>query len=502
MIREDALQDIRAEALGRRVSAYQARMATMIETLHDTLDPQMAGWTLVGGEKGTQLYGVELTPASLDELRRQSRIAYRKNPHGKNVINTHVKFTLGKGTLIDFEEKNERALGALKGWWAKVTKAVKWFSFQREFGIRALRDGEVFVRRFPNKEGPMHIRFVDPEKISSVDPKITFGIETEPDDVETVVSYRITRSVGKEETVPSEEIVHFKIEADRNEKRGRPFLESILPLFTKYDKWVDARMVLSIVRTSVALIREVQGSTTDLLRIRSAQASAKSSSSETDKAKMLRPGTIITTTPGVKYNMVSPNLEARDAAIDGRNLKLDMAAGAGLPDSLVTMDFSGQNFASSVIAQNPAIRGFEESENLFSEPFSVIIDWFLIDGLEKGEIPNLVEEEDGTVRPINLDYDIAYPPLLKRDLRQETEAWDIMHQSGIASLRTWSLAMGLDPDQERKFMEEEMELMAAMLSKPKTKAKRAPKRAEDKEPRQNVTGGEAGVEWTPPRLLK
>lgn len=480
MLSREDIMDIKSEVMGERLLKYRANVLSILEASQKelSLDPQMTGWTQSGGEKSD--IGGELSLTDLTMLRQRSFITYYKNPHARNIINTYTKFVIGKGTLIDFMEKDEDILKDLVDWWAKFVKLNKWFSFQREFVIRSLRDGEVFVRKFPQRDGPIILRFIDPEKVASNDIKANQGIETDPQDVEKIIAYHIIKPDLGNDIVSAEDIVHLKMNVDRNVKRGRPILEPILPLLTEYDKWRAARMVLSIVRNSVALIREVQGSTTDLSRLRTAQRSSSSSTRETDRAKMLRPGTVITATPGVKYSMLAPKLEARDAATDGRNLKLDMAAGAGLPDVLVTADYAQSNFASTVISQNPAIRSFEEHENIYQEAFSVFVLWHLEDGVSKKIIP----------QDADMGFTISFPPMLSRDLRQETEAWERMNEKGVVSRRTWALRVGLNPDQERRFIEEEGELPQEPEptgnGRNDKKTKPAVKRVEDRRPREQV----------------
>jgi hypothetical protein len=449
----------------------------------------MKGWHLSAGLNSRTDEPKSVTTGDLDILRKESQKAFYRNPYGRNIINTYVKFVIGKGIIIDFKEKAEEALHAIITWWGKFARLNKWYSFQREFVTRSLRDGEVFVWRFIMSDSPPILRFVDPERVGSADPKFPEGIETDPNDVEHIVAYHIQRgSLADTVRIPAENMIHFKMGVDRNVRRGRPMLESMLPYLTKYDKWLDARMVLNIVRTSIALVRTVKGSPTNISSLRSAINSNKTSSNETDKAKMLRSGTIITATPGVEYEMLSPNLDARDAAQDGRTILLALAAAAGLPDVFVTSDFAQANFASTVTAQNPAIRAFEEHQEIYSEPFSEIISWCLEDGLDKGEIPDTVNDEKG-LRAINLDHEISYPPLLKRDFLSEVNAWERMVTVlAVSSKRTASLALGLDPDQEKKLIDEEGGNQAPEPTGNGTKP--VPKRVEDREPRDDVMGSE------------
>ena len=371
-IRSDLITTIN-EAQHRQRAIDSAMM--VMENLRDQLDPQMKGWMPTGASGDTMPLEVAIDPS---RLREESKRAFYQEPYGRVVIRNMVKFIIGSGTIINWAEKEENKLKTILAWWKKSAKSIKWFSFQREYVTRFFRDGEVFVRKFATEDGSLKLRFIDPALIADDD------IVTDPQDVQTVISYKIRVSGQEPEVVSAAEIHHLK-NADANMKRGRPILEAILPYIAKYKKWLEARMVLNIVRASVAIVKEVQGTSTDLLRLANKQK-ANDRGKDSDRTKMMQPGSIIQGTPGVKYSMLSPNLDAKDASEDGRTIQLAMASGVGFPDTFITADFSKANFASSVIAQNPAIREFEDGQQVIAEGITEIIDWILLDGIEKREI--------------------------------------------------------------------------------------------------------------------
>jgi len=334
-MRTDFLEGVRAHEQLSRLQDYARE--TVSKMLNEAIKDDMDGWDKIGGTDYANLKFGEDT----SRLREESQIAYYRKPHGRGIIRTFVKFIIGAGVVVDFSEKDPEKLKAIIQWWKKFTKNIKWFSFIVEIVRRAFRDGEVFILKVRRKERNKTItfRFVDPAKIPDK------GIHLVEGDAETVESYDIEWSINKRETIPAADMIHFKLDADRNMPRGRPALEVQFPLLTKFAKWLDARMVLNYIRTSVALVREVQGSPMDLARLRGGYQANRSTGGETNKMKTLRPGSILSTTAGSKWSMLSPNLDARDAAMDGRNLQLAMAAASGLPDVFVTGDYAQSNFA-------------------------------------------------------------------------------------------------------------------------------------------------------------
>ena len=439
-MRTDVLAAMNSHAMVQR-SQKQA-LLVMESFLAEAIQDDMKGWDQIGGKDLARLGFTEDLPT----LRLESQKAYYRKAQGRGLIRTMIKFVIGAGVIVDFVEKDEEKLDRILMWWNRFKKDIRWFSFLVEIVRRTFRDGEVFLRKVKQPGQPLTFKFIDPEFISND------GIKKDPKDAEITQSYIITPGNGQNpDTIPADEMIHIAWDADRNMKRGRPLLEVQFPLITKHEKWLDARMVLSYIRTNVALVREVQGSPMDLSRIRSQYQTSRSTGGETNKTKMLKPGSILTATPGSKISMLSPNLDARDAAMDGRNLQLSMAAGAGLPDVYVTGDYAQSNFASTVVAQNPAIREFEFAQLFFAEYFTSIVDAVLLDGIAQGKIrvTKTMEAEEEEY-DLDLSFEIKYPPLIKRDLAQEVSAYKTLNDMGAMSKRTITLRIGENPDAEQK----------------------------------------------------
>lgn len=480
-MRQETINFILEGTNQQRAARIQNQIYSALEAVQGILEPELQGWSSVAGGKTQKSSPLEDTLENLDlaTLRQESTVAYYRKPHGRVAIRNYVKFIFGAGVMIDFQEKEEEALGKILEWWRLFTKKNKWRKLLREIGTRGYRDGEVFIRKFKQLDGPLILRFIDPSKINDND-IVYVKTETGEVDVERVDYYKVN---GQE--IPGDEVIHIKIDVDRNVKRGMPILTNALPYLSKFDKWLDARMVLNIIRASVALVREVQGSPTDLTRIRSAQRSNRSDAKETNKAQMLRPGTILSGTPGVKYSMLSPNLDAKDAGEDGKTILRSVAAGEGFPDVFITADYSQANFASTAVSQNIGVREFEDRTVDFHEDIEDIIDWVLEDGIEKKFLPSTVQGEKGP-RPLNTAALLSFPPLIRRDIAPENTAYKEMYEHKTLSGRTWTSKMGFDPDTERRFIEEEEEAGFGM-TKPSANGDGAPKPIENRRPRERVT---------------
>lgn len=444
ILRADLQELINEQNYNARLTRSESQLLTLMENLRSELEPEMSGWVATGSNAAFER---DLPPNDLHTLVRRSRQVYYREPHGRVVMRDLVKFVIGGGTVIDFAESDDDTLKAMTKWWRKFCRVNKWVRRQREIVTRAFRDGNVFIRRYdqPGEEDPPLIRFIEPEQLDDT-AEHPYGIEYDPQDGETAVAYHIRwRKTNQVERVPAEQMLHIKMDVDENMAMGRPIIESVLNYLGKYGKWLDARMALNIVRANVALVKQVAGSPQDLSRLRQNQNATRNQSRETDKTKMLRPGTIISGTPGVEYKMLSPNLDARDAAEDGATLLRGVAAGAGFPDVFVTANYQNSNYASTVVSQNTGIREFEDWSAVFGEYLSTIVEWVIEDGISKQQIPS----------DADTDHEVTFPPLIRRDITQENTAYQSMYAFGVISKRSWALKMGFDPDAEQRIIEEE-----------------------------------------------
>ena len=80
----------------------------------------------------------------------------------------------------------------------------------------------MFFTAVRGSDGTTRVRFVEPAQVAApsdrlADPSARFGIQTDPDDVETVLGYWIDGRL-----VDAAEIQHRKANVDANVKRGLP----------------------------------------------------------------------------------------------------------------------------------------------------------------------------------------------------------------------------------------------------------------------------------------
>src|SRR4030067_264343 len=297
------------------------------------------GWSLHGKKVG------QLTKEQHDSFLVNAYDLYQTNPHARTIVRCLVKFVLGVGpTVVPKDKKNKKKLIET---WKKFKKDNKFNIREKEIAMRLFRDGEVFIRIYRDKgeKGDVAIRFIRSNLIaqpinSKGYEKATFGIETDPDDIEMPIAYIKTDGDGNfKERISIEDIIHLKINCDSDDKRGVTIFRVVAKRLKQYEDWLEDRIVLNKIRSAIALVKEIEtGNVGAVKNIRDANLSSRFAT-DRNVTQAFERGTVITASKGVKYNLLSPNINATDVKDDGRAILLAIAAGIGFPEMLFTADF-------------------------------------------------------------------------------------------------------------------------------------------------------------------
>ena len=483
---------------------YTKRLLKTLTEADEVVDTERTGWDIVASAgRTTDMKDISGPGVQTDlaEVRKRSYRAWRLDPHGRGILRNLLRFVVGRELTLDFGDTKRGvwANGLLGGKVSETGKAedrllsrLVWDEFARrnawklrikELVRRTFRDGDMFLRRFV-RNGHVAVRFIEPDAVATptnmsggvvrdndISPeawpltvddvgrktRIIDGVEVLASDVETVVAYHVRQgdplSVSEFERVPAKDVIHLKCSADLNDARGVPFLEPILKKLSQYDTWEEYRVILNKIRTSIALVRKIEGGT-------AAQAQAiiagrqpapgaplgrdpQTTSGRREAA--FRPGTVLTPSAGVSYDFISPRLDARDASEDGRKLLLTIAVGAGMPEMLVTGDYSNAAFASTSVAAQIVQREWEDWQDFFEGALVKIYEWVLdaaVEGL------GLSAETDRSLS-------LQWPVFMRDDEAKATERRATLWQSGILSKRTWAAEEGYVYDDEKELMVDE-----------------------------------------------
>lgn len=463
-------------------------------------EPDEANWEGIGaGTAASKLLGEARDSGT---VRRQMYRLWRFHPIARGILRNFVRFVMGSGFTLDYDDpqrgkwnddktqiatsENEDDAPLPDLIWEEFDRRNNFKQRAKEIVMRTFRDGECFVRKF-ERNGHVALRFIEPERVGSGMPtvmsgtmkpddlddedaaaipeedretRIKYGIEFLKTDIETVVAYHVQVGLAGDPTapgfqterIPAKDVIHIKCLADSNDLRGIPMLEVVAKRLKNFDDWEEYRLILNKIRTAIALVRKVEGTSTQAAAIIAARQSPRAEPRRLEpqttsgrREAMYRPGTTLTPGPGVTYDFISPNLQARDASEDGRRFLMTIASGVGLPEMLVTSDWSNSNFASSVEARTPAVREWEDWQEFFTPVFQRIYRWVITAAIEGLHAP----------KDTSLDVTLQWPPLIAKDAFRETERLMNLWASGIISKQTWSAMEDLNYDDEQENLHDE-----------------------------------------------
>lgn len=512
-----------ATQMYEQLQIHEARIAAL-------QDPDEHEWIMTSSG-GSLVDAKDFPEANRDSqrLRQLTYQAWRKNPHARGIIRSMEKFVIGREFGMDFadqrpgewnpdrtklvvltpdpEDRTQQSLVRLL--WEDFCALNGGNLLFKEMVRRTFRDRDVYIRGFVTQRGFVLVRFVEPENIQAPTGRPPGGLSVQagdlPPDLErvygpdeflgkstvirdgieclgtdsvTVVAYWVSPGEGAAPVrVPARQMIHIKPFADANDLHGIHFLEVLLRNISNYTTWEEYRMILNKYRSAVVLHRSVAGTATQAQTIIAGRASGRPNPQGREPATgsarrevMPAAGTIFTTPPGVTYEFKNPNLAAADAEHDGRRMLLTVAAGSGLPEGIVTADWSNNSYASSVEGRTPAVREWEDWQEFFETPIRRIWDWVREAGIKSLGVP-----ED-----TNPKVTIQWPNLVTQDAMKETERNMLLHQGGILSKRTLAAREDLVWEDELENLRQEAE-EAGTTADPDTEIAAPPPRDAEEE---------------------
>lgn len=396
-------------------------------------------WTLAGGAKST------VDETGRIDLRSRARQLVQTNPYARNILRLLEVYVAGPGLKAVMAPRraqtNSELLQLADRLWSEfLTHNHRHFSY-RETARRTWRDGECFVRMFSLPEWPPEVRYIDPEVIGGeADRPETQGLVTDDHDVETVQAYlRVDSASGElQEEIAAEEILHTKIGVDSNEKRGVTIFAPVLEALTCFDRWLETELQARKLQASIVLWRKVQGSPSQVSAFTDQAASSKSSDPQgIHRKERYRPGTIVTTSAGTELQFLQPNTNFGDAVPLGRLVLLSIAAGAGLPEYMLTADSSNANYSSTMIAEGPAVKLFESEQHFFSQEFARLWRMVMQQAMRLGLLPTDFLDQ--------VAVQWSFPQLVSRDRSQERMTDARLAAEKILSRAEVARRDGVDP---------------------------------------------------------
>jgi capsid protein len=442
------------------------RLLEIFDSLWDDLvdpreayaDPDGGWWLPVGAMGNAATRGT--TPVNeqlLAELRAQCRALATTNEFAINGHENRISYIVGSGHIyraaVCKGMESSPGMDASMGLAMQVQKVLdefaqenRWQQRQQEIVRRIDRDGEAFLRFFVDHSGITRVRFVEPDQVATPsalagDSSASFGIQTDPDDVESVTGFYVD-----DEFVDSRNIQHRRANVDFNVKRGLPLYAPVRKNLRRADRLLRNMSIVAEIQSAIALIRKHRGaSRSGIEQFVADNADATATNGTTGRTRHFSqygPGTILDAPAGMEYDFPARGLDASSfISILQAELRA-IAARLVMPEFMFTSDASNANYASTLVAEGPAVKMFERLQASMIVHDRAVMDRVIENAIAAGKLPADV---------LNVVHIQITPPSVHvRDQLQQAQVDRIAFNHGVLSPQTWSQHMGLDYDQEQK----------------------------------------------------
>lgn len=406
----------------------------------------------------------------LKSIRDRARFVFATNEFAHGLVQCFQSFVVGsagfKWRVASIDLKNPVPEDLLKRCQASLDIFREYNNMvdvENEIVYRLHVDGEVFLRKFPQANGMLVIRFIEPELVRGYatdigSPKDSFGIIVEEDDINSVLGYQVILkpTVTREPTfIPAEEIIHIKIGTNANAKRGLTTFYPVFQNLTNCEDILASTVTMAKARAKIAMIRKVNNVAPDsMAALVDSQIDATLGGSNNLGAtqsiglERFGYGSIITAPANIDYEFPGANVDAAGLIqVLQANLR-SLATRFGISETLMSGDASNNNYSSALIAEAPARRTFERWQGIVGRSLAECrfepnksLAWSQIHlAAEHGIIPKEI------LKNIKITSE-AYS-LQSREHQKEAEMNNVYHSMGVKSIQTIRAELGLDNDTE------------------------------------------------------
>ena len=441
----------RAALLARQLTeAFDELWDSFVDRDDAFYDGDGSRWLALGGQLspgGTA--GVVFDQTQLAELRGQCRALAAGNAFAINGHENRISYIVGSGHSYRVLAKPGRPAGdpvlaEVQAVLDQFVRVNQWHKRQQEIVRRKDRDGECFLRLFPSDDGTTRLRFVEPGQVAtppdrSGDPSAALGIQTDPDDVETVRGFWIDGQL-----VERSEIQHRKANVDANVRRGLPLYFPVRKNLRRAEKLLRNMSAVAEIQSAIALIRKHQAtSSAALAQFVAGQADATAvnpATGQTTNFRRYAPGTILDAMAGTDYEFPAAAIDAASyVAVLQAELRA-IAARLVMPEFMFTSDASNASYSSTMVAEGPAVKMFDRLQRDMIEDDIELLFRVVGHAVLAGRLPaDAVSAVD--IRAIA-------PTLAVRDRLRDAQADQILVRNGAMSSATMAMRHGLDPGQE------------------------------------------------------
>ena len=227
--------------------------------------------------------------------------------------------------------------------------------------------------------------------------------------METVLGYYVDG-----EFVDAGEVQHRRANVDFNVKRGLPLYTPVRKNLRRAEKLLRNMSVVAEIQSAIALIRKHRGaSRSGVEQFVAGGADATGTSATSGRTRHFSqygPGTILDAPAGLEYDFPARGLDAASFVTVLQAELRAIAARLVMPEFMFTSDASNANFASTMVAEGPAMKMFERLQASMIEQDRAVM-WRVVDNaVAAGRLPPDVHD--------SIEIQIIPPSLHVRDQLQ------------------------------------------------------------------------------------
>jgi hypothetical protein len=445
--------DARWLPLERRLrEAFDSLWDSFVDPADAVYDSDGAPWNRLGAAGG-EAAGVPFGDESqLTRVRDECRALAISNEFAINGHENRISYIVGSGhayrAVTKAGEDSNAAVREVQALLDEFVRLNHWHQRQQEIVRRKDRDGECFLRLFFADDGTTRIRFVEPGQVATPaerqgDPCARLGVQTDANDVETVLGYWIDGRL-----VDAADVQHRKANVDRNVKRGIPLFYPVRKNLRRAEKLLRNMSVVAEIQSAIAVIRKHHSATNaGLEQFVATQAdftAVQPATGQTSHFKRYAPGTILDAMAGTDYEFPAAGIDAaRYVAVLQAELRA-IASRLVMPEFMLTSDASNANYASTMVAEGPAVKMFERLQHDMLEDDLELLRRVVTHAAAAGRI------SAEAVAAVDI---LGIPPQLAvRDRLKEAQADQILLRNGALSAQTMAMRHGLDPEREQRLI--------------------------------------------------
>ncbi len=430
--------------------AYQGLWDNIVDP-RDALDDEDGRWNLLGNLSDRSVGAVPFaTETEHRQIRAECRALAVCNEFAINGHENRISYVIGSGHA--YRAVAHKGTDAAPELLAEAQRVLDdfvadnaWQRRQQEIVHRRDRDGEVFLRLFVSPQGRVRVRFIEPGQVStppaeSANSAASFGVLTDRLDVEETLAYFVDGQL-----VDAAEIQHRKANVDSNVKRGLPLFYPVRKNLRRAEKLLRNMSTVAEIQSAIALIRRHQGATRSAVQqFVAGQADATTQSGgKSTSWKHFAPGTILDTHAGIEYQFPAQGLDAGSYVTVLQAELRAIAARLVMPEFMLSSDASNGNYASTMVAETPAVRMFERLQAEQIEADRQLLARVLTYAERAGRLP--------AHAAASLDIHATAPSLAVRDAKADAEVAEIEFKNGVLSPQSWSQRRGLDYAREQEY---------------------------------------------------